>query len=487
MSELKVNTISPFNSTSISVNTPGGLIVSGDLSSSNGNVLIGNYSMASAPNNAATSKYYVDQQFAVRGLSASQVGASQQYVDSAIGTLSSSLPNIYLVKSSITGQIHSGGGLTFSSGPYTFGSGGLLLNVDTSTNTVGVGATAPYSASGVKLHVVGTIGLGNASNPSNPAQTSRLYNDASNFLVINGYNQVNLQVGGTTKITSTSATTTFSTSNQIVVSDITDSSSTPTGALTVAGGVGVAKNLSVGGSLGVASGVTFTNSTDSSSTTTGALVVSGGVGVAKNLSVGGSLSVASVASGVTFTNSTDSSSTTTGALVVSGGVGVAKKLWVGGTINAIGGLTASGATFTGLITLAGATSSALISCATTPTQGQHLANKTYVDSRTEATVYTVAANTSVTFDINDMLIGETRIYTSITATSATVLYCTATGSGGYVTICGFTNTIYALTGGSVSATGGYFVAPSGRNGSWTSSTSAMIGQGIFSVTITRRA
>jgi len=333
MSELKVNTISPFNSTSISVNTPGGLIVSGDLSSSNGNVLIGNYSMASAPNNAATSKYYVDQQFAVRGLSSGQVGASQFYVDSAIGTLSSSLPNTYLVKSSLTGQIHSGGGLTFSAGPYTFGSGGLLLNVDTSTNTVGVGATAPYSASSVKLHVVGTIGLGNGSNA---AVTSRLYHDASNFLVINGYNQVNLQVAGTTKITSTSATTTFSTSNQIVVSDTTDSSSTPTGALTVAGGVGVAKNLSVGGSLGVASGVTFTNSTDSSSTTTG-------------------------------------------ALVVSGGVGVAKKLWVGGTINAIGGLTASGATFTGLITLAGATSSAVISCATTPTQGQHLANKDYVD------------------------------------------------------------------------------------------------------------
>jgi hypothetical protein len=334
MSELKVNTISPFNSTSISVNTPGGLIVSGDLSSSNGNVLIGNYSMASAPNNAATSKYYVDQQFAVRGLSASQVGASQAYVDSAISALSSSLPNTYLVKSSLTGQIHSGGGLTFSAGPYTFGSSGLLLNVDTSTNTVGVGATAPYSASSVKLHVVGTIGLGNGSNA---AVTSRLYNDSSNNLYINGYNQVNLQVASTTKITSTSATTTFSTSNQIVVSDITDSSSTPTGALTVAGGVGVAKNLWVGGSLGVASGVTFTNSTNSSSTTTGALVVSGGVGVAKNL-------------------------------------------WVGGTINAIGGLTASGATFTGLITLAGATSSALISCATTPTQGQHLANKTYVDA-----------------------------------------------------------------------------------------------------------
>jgi len=122
-----------------------------------------------------------------------------------------------------------------------------------------------------------------------------------------------------------------------------------------------------------------------------------------------------------------------------------------------------------------------------PTLAEHLTRKDYVDSRTGATVYTVAANTSVTFDIKDMLIGETRIYTSTTATTATLLYCTATGSGGYVTICGFTNTIYTLTGGSVSATSGYFVGPSIRNGSWSSSTSAALGQGIFSVTITRRA
>jgi hypothetical protein len=38
------------------------------------------------------------------------------------------------------------------------------------------------------------------------------------------------------------------------------------------------------------------------------------------------------------------------------------------------------ASFSRVVTLAGATSSAIISCATAPTEGQHLTNKTYVDS-----------------------------------------------------------------------------------------------------------
>lgn len=43
---------------------------------------------------------------------------------------------------------------------------------------------------------------------------------------------------------------------------------------------------------------------------------------------------------------------------------------------------ASTSTFTGLVTLTGgATSAAVISCGTAPTQGQHLVNKTYVDGQ----------------------------------------------------------------------------------------------------------
>lgn len=79
------------------------------------------------------------------------------------------------------------------------------------------------------------------------------------------------------------------------------SSSTTTGALTVTGGVGIGGNMNVGGNVNAVSalitgdttvtGATrLTNNTASTSTSTGALVVTtGGVGVAGNLYVGGSI------------------------------------------------------------------------------------------------------------------------------------------------------------------------------------------------------
>lgn len=78
------------------------------------------------------------------------------------------------------------------------------------------------------------------------------------------------------------------------------------------------------------------------------------------------------------------------------GLSVASGLTVGGIAFFSGGVTFnSTSTFTGLVTLTGgATSSAVISCATAPTQGQHLANKTYVDGfvgRGTYTVYSLAS------------------------------------------------------------------------------------------------
>ena len=58
------------------------------------------------------------------------------------------------------------------------------------------------------------------------------------------------------------------------------------------------------------------STTDSTSTSTGALIISGGVGITKNLYVGGSTAI---------TNATDSTSTSTGALKISGGVGIVAK------------------------------------------------------------------------------------------------------------------------------------------------------------------
>lgn len=65
------------------------------------------------------------------------------------------------------------------------------------------------------------------------------------------------------------------------------------------------------------------------------------------------------------------------------GLSVAGGLTVGGIAFFSGGVTFNSTTnFTGLVTLTGgATSAAVISCGTAPTQGQHLVNKTYVDGQ----------------------------------------------------------------------------------------------------------
>jgi hypothetical protein len=102
----------------------------------------------------------------------------------------------------------------------------------------------------------------------------------------------------------------YNTNNQLLtaplirVSSNTSATSTTTGALQVVGGVGVGGNLYVGGEI-VAQKLTIqyttitsistvidditsiVNTTESTSTTSGALIVSGGVGISKNLYVGG--------------------------------------------------------------------------------------------------------------------------------------------------------------------------------------------------------
>ncbi len=178
-------------------------------------------------------------------------------------------------------------------------------------------------------------------------------------------------IGSTTP--NTGAFTTLTASGSSTLTSTTDSSSSVTGALVVAGGVGVAKRLYVGTNFSAAGDSTLTSATDSSSFSTGALVVSGGLGVGKNLQVqtgygvyvrdanqgmewsgllgpgqdgpflhgfnGGYLGSTGSGSPVYTLNWTDTSlkvlpatdalSTSTGALVLSGGIGVAKQAWIG--------------------------------------------------------------------------------------------------------------------------------------------------------------
>ena len=96
---------------------------------------------------------------------------------------------------------------------------------------------------------------------------------------------------------------------------------------------------------------TITNTTQSSNKDNGALVVEGGVGIEKNLFVGGGAEITGIttltntvdindsveiAGITTVQNTTDSDSKDTGALVVDGGVGIEKNLNVGAGLSVVG-------------------------------------------------------------------------------------------------------------------------------------------------------
>ena len=94
--------------------------------------------------------------------------------------------------------------------------------------------------------------------------------------------------------------------------------------------------------------------------------------------------IQSVGSNLVFANS---AATETMRILSTGNVGIGTNaptslLHVAGTALITGAASLSSTlNVSGLATLAGATSSAIISCGTAPTLGQHLANKTYVDGQ----------------------------------------------------------------------------------------------------------
>lgn len=118
------------------------------------------------------------------------------------------------------------------------------------------------------------------------------------------------------------------TNKAFTVDATTVSSSSSTGALVVAGGVGVAGSLNVGGTFGL------TATTEAINTTTAAFAVGGGIAAVKNIVAGGNL----------FANaSTFSSNLASGALQVQGGAAILGNVYVGGQQTpGTGGVTQTG-------------------------------------------------------------------------------------------------------------------------------------------------
>jgi hypothetical protein len=114
---------------------------------------------------------------------------------------------------------------------------------------------------------------------------------------------------------------------QFYVQDVTNSTSSDSGAEVISGGLGVVLNASVGGILKV-----FLTS-DATDTLTGALIVNGGASIVKNVYVNGNITTNNTITGATgiitlgqIIGTDDTTSSSTGSLQVTGGIGVGKGM-----------------------------------------------------------------------------------------------------------------------------------------------------------------
>lgn len=166
-------------------------------------------------------------------------------------------------------------------------------------NQINIGSIFYYDGTGTTF-ITTDLKVGDGTNTLSPYEGSLVVNGGvgiSDNLFIGGISNIvgNLGVAGLGRFTNGA-----------------ESTSTTTGALTVTGGVGIGGNLNIGGSLTVggvggagqgsiaANQITttnltvtgqaiFTSSTNSTSTTTGDIVVAGGVGIGQDLYVGGKI------------------------------------------------------------------------------------------------------------------------------------------------------------------------------------------------------
>ncbi|NBO27904.1 MAG: hypothetical protein EBV10_01500 [Synechococcaceae bacterium WB6_1A_059] len=258
----------------------------------------------------------------------------------------------------------------------------------TSTSSVIIGALAAPNAGGDSNVVIGhlagfnitsnrnSIFIGKNAGLSVNAGSSNVIiggytgNDSQLIMVSSNSNVILADGSGSIKAWADSV-------GQWIIPSTANAASSTTGALSIRGGVGIGKDLVVGGTVNVGGviggtitglvGLTSTNivvsgSANATSTNTGVLQVVGGAGFGRDLWVGGTIYsngyALSTGSGglispyggiFTMTNTTTSISSTTGALQVAGGVGVQKDMFVAGKITV--GLTSGTGSITGVGTL----------------------------------------------------------------------------------------------------------------------------------------
>jgi len=203
------------------------------------------------------------------------------------------------------------------------GGSGVVISVAATQSFDNLTVTTSANFSGVTIAGVGTPSA--ATDGANKSYVDGLVVTAGTGLtkVVNALN-VN---ASQTQITSIGTLTGLTVSGLTNLTNTTESTATTNGALTIAGGLGIVKNVFIGGNITIAgdftannasaqfASLTITDTTDSSSVSTGALVVPGGLGIAKKVFVGGATTITDTTSVGATVNSTTS---TGGALNVGG-------------------------------------------------------------------------------------------------------------------------------------------------------------------------
>ena len=166
------------------------------------------------------------------------------------------------------------------------------------------------------------------------------------------------------------------TNKAFTVDATTTSTSSSTGALVVAGGVGIAENLNVGGTFGL------TSTTEATNTTTAAFALSGGLATAKNIIAGGNL----LANATTV-----ASNLVSGTFQVTGGAAIRGNLYIGGQ-QAPG---TGGVTQTGLYVLSSSLSGNTASGALVVKGGAGIAGNVYLADASSANGVVISSTLNV--------------------------------------------------------------------------------------------
>jgi endosialidase-like protein len=283
-------------------------------------------------------------------------------------------------------------------------SGGKIMITDASNSIQGINqigfTTMNYGGTIVTTTGIELNYLHGVTPGTTLASIAVVMDSSNNIQGINSLTSTTL-ISTTLNITGTSASTSNITgaltlTGGIGIAKTTDaSSSTNGGSFTSAGGGAFAKSLYVGTNGNITGNLNVSSVTNSTSYTTGALIINGGVGIASNVFTDGNLTITGTLSGVTTltatnlsgtittvaqtnitslgtltgltisgifssTNSTVSTSSTTGALVITGGVGIGGNIFTGGNLTITGTLSTSNLTISSTTNSTSSSTGALV-------------------------------------------------------------------------------------------------------------------------------